>query len=657
MKKRPILLLFVCLGVISCDNKFEIFSLNIQSYPENSGSIEVNPEKEIYSNGDNIELKAIPNEGYVFYKWEGDIDSEVNPYSLSINNDLTIIAHFEPRSYPLEINIIGKGSVSETLISSKTDYQHGSEVVLEATPESGWLFGGWSGDVNSLENPIVINVADSTNIEVTFKNIKENLVYEDVKINPFGRSPLTASTKVNLPISGKHRYRVLGDYEITSPWSSSNLVHTLEILGLYPNKENSVVIEFDIQGEIIRDTLNLVTDPLPSFFPSIEVDKVLTSQIEPGLNLIELSVGNAGSFNTYPLIFDVNGEVRGYLDFSDKERIVWPIKYHQNAFYSAYGKTIIKYDLMGNELNTIVINDIVIVHHDFEILPNGNFLLAVNMPNKTISKGGETLETIEDYIVEVDPNGSILNEWDMADHLDVTRTNILDGGHDWFHMNSIHYVESEDSFIVSGRNQGVVKISRNNELKWILSNHLDWDSSGRNQESSAKTDYLLKALDNSNIELPDSIQMGYKRTDEFDWTWGQHYPMVTRNGNLLIFDNGTNRQYGNSQSYSRIVEYQVDEVNKTIKQVWEFGEELGNEGFSDIISNPQELMNTGNRLFFAGAVNEINGARMVEVTYPNKSIVFDTKIIFKNQLSNGPPSWGQIDISYRGYRFDMFNGF
>lgn len=88
------------------------------------------------------------------------------------------------------------------------------------------------------------------------------------------------------------------------------------------------------------------------------------------------------------------------------------------------------------------------------------------------------------------------------------------------------------------------------------------------------------------------------------------------------------------ESYSRAVEYAVDDANMTVRQVWSYGERPGERLFSCYQSGALRLPKTGNTLISYGGVSTIDGkptfnnqtsythARVIEVT-PAREIVFD----------------------------------
>lgn len=481
----------------------------------------------------------------------------------------------------------------------------------------------------------------------------------DLIYNPSGFAPLSAGLGVVTRVPTSVRFKVLGDIPIEKELGSFS-IHLIGIHGLYADSNNEIEITFtDGNGLTATDTLEIQTDPLPDFFPEIEIDVLDESRMEPGMHFSEVHIGNQGKFNTYPMIFDNNGDIRWYIDFSDRNTIVWPIQFNDDlSFYAASGVTIHEFNMFGEATNNIIV-DFNNMHHDIIKLPNGNYLAAVSKEDEYITDSDSVeFRSVEDFVIEVDKNtGEILREWDMAELLDIDRRDFNDPGNgDWFHMNAVWYHEADSSLIISGRNQGVVKVSWDNELEWILAPHKGWGKAGRKGGGPETTPFLLTAVDDSGTPFNEDIQNGTFASNDFDWTWGQHAPLILPNGNVLVFDNGGfNRNFGNYTSiFSAATEYEIDEDNKTIKEVWSYGKERGESTYSLIISDVDYLSETGNILFAPGNITEGNGkSKIVEVAYPSKDVVFESTMIFKNQLGNGA-GFGNVDISYRAERISIY---
>ena len=113
------------------------------------------------------------------------------------------------------------------------------------------------------------------------------------------------------------------------------------------------------------------------------------------------------------------------------------------------------------------------------------------------------------------------------------------------------------------------------------------------------------------------VQYGTQAASDFDWPWGQHAAMKLKNGNILLYDNGVNRNFQSpAQNHSRAVEYEINESNMTVKQVWQYGKDRGNEFHSIIVSDVDVMEETGNRFITSGTVNYNNQhySKITEVT-------------------------------------------
>ena len=137
------------------------------------------------------------------------------------------------------------------------------------------------------------------------------------------------------------------------------------------------------------------------------------------------------------------------------------------------------------------------------------------------------LETIEDHIVELGRiSGEILTVWDLREILDIDRFDLVWNSRDWLHVNSLWYDEMDGSIVISGRHQGIFKVSRDNRLIWILAPHRGWGSAGLDGTGKPTSNFLLTAVNETGMPLVEAVQHGEERALNFDWTWGQHAAMV-----------------------------------------------------------------------------------------------------------------------------------
>ena len=153
---------------------------------------------------------------------------------------------------------------------------------------------------------------------------------------------------------------------------------------------------------------------------------------------------------------------------------------------------------------------------------------------------------------------------------------------DWSHSNSVEYDPSDDSILVSVRHQdAVVKIDRETgRLVWILGAHDHW------QEPWS-----------SHLQEPQG---------DLEWQFHQHGVSLTGDGTIVMFDNGNHRAsvfqspMPIRRSYSRAVEFAVDQEAMRVSQVWAFGGKGVGRYFSRFISDAVWLPGTGNVLITDG---------------------------------------------------------
>lgn len=412
---------------------------------------------------------------------------------------------------------------------------------------------------------------------------KTDYTIEDPKVilDPYDISPLTALiifetkdlTAPTVTIKGKDE-----NSTFTHTFTPAKK-HILPIYGLYADTDNEVTIKINKTEK----TIHIKTKSLPEDFvtpTNVEADK---SQLDNDLYFFTpASVG-------YTCAFDVNGDVRWYL----KGNYVWDIKRLDNGnlllssnrllnppYYTTglmemdlTGKVYYEYSLPGG------------YHHDAYEMPNGNLLVASD--DFTSGNG-----TVEDYIVEIDrKTGDIVKEIDLKNILPTEEGKSESWTeYDWFHNNSVWYDEKTNSITLSGRHQdAVVNINYDTEeINWIIGDPEGWDKKYQK--------YFFK-IDGDN---------------EFDWQYAQHAAMILPNGNVFIFDNGNNRSKNKDSylkaedNYSRGVIYQINNENKTIKQVWQYGKELGSSFYSPYISDV-DYFDDNHYLIHSGGISSTDG--------------------------------------------------
>ncbi|SES80352.1 arylsulfate sulfotransferase [Salinibacillus kushneri] len=467
-----------------------------------------------------------------------------------------------------------------------------------------------------------------------------------VKVDPYNRSPLSAlaifkteePAQVSITVEGKTE-----DADISNTFEGYKTNHEIPILGLYPDAENTVQLTVTTEsGETSEQKLNLKTEPLPDNIPTISVKEAKKEKMDLGETTLTFAIPST----KHPYGFDTNGDIRWY-GAGYNSHVLKELK-NGNLLYlgkdsnggNAYNR-LFETNFIGKLVNAFKISEeaaqaesegmeSTLIHHDVAELPSGNLLLTVNDGQGSY---------IEDTMIEIDrETGEVMNLIDLKDivpeelYREYDSTPKKDGLTDWFHQNSVVYDESDNSIIISGRNQDtVMKIDyETNEIKWILSDSEGW--------TGKYEDLLVEGIG-----------------EDFKYTGGQHdatiMPDFDNNPDtidLLIYDNNTVVTRGNedlSKDFSAGTQYRINEKEKTAEIVWSYGKERGEELFTNIVGSAKYLDDTGNRLIGFGHVDKGNRSHIVEVTDDQEA-----EVVFEAVVSEFPTgAW-----VYRGVRYELY---
>jgi uncharacterized repeat protein (TIGR02543 family) len=126
----------------------EQFSVTVRKIGE--GTVTLDPLGP-YNSEAIVLMTARPASGWGFTGWSGDYNGVTNPVELFIDDSKVITATFGQVAFALNTGAVGRGSV---LLSRPGPYAPGEVVTLTAVPAPGAEFLGWSGDINSGENPV-----------------------------------------------------------------------------------------------------------------------------------------------------------------------------------------------------------------------------------------------------------------------------------------------------------------------------------------------------------------------------------------------------------------------------------------------------------------------------------------------------------------------
>lgn len=507
-------------------------------------------------------------------------------------------------------------------------------------------FASIDRDIDNWKTTLVWN--DGSILSMATLGESLHLTEKNILVNPTGYAPCSMQLTVSFPVEGRLKVCVKGKHgrysDMSHLFSKYGYNHQEYIHGLYRDSENTVYVAFtDMTGkELLTDTIKVITttpeDLVPQFFSASQLITSNPEDMEPGVTIVQDQGG--GEYDAHrAYMLDSDGEVRWYLWLRNHPKLNicahCGFKRLKNGNFLAGDArlgNLFEFDMVGNLVKEWdIASKGYVFHHEVTEMPNGNLLATVTNVNSKNSEGGYTRF---DYVIEINrETGKLVTEWDLKKSMDSQRSTMLseqdlgDFKHNWTHSNAVVYSPEDDCIIVSNRYQGLVKLSRDNRLIWFLTPH---------QETGKVAAALLTPLDtNGNAITDEAVLVGTKYHEDFDWEWGGHCPVLLDNGHILLFDNGYHRRYEEidlygQTGYSRAVEYEINEKDMTVRQVWEYGhKEQGRRCFSVALSSVQYLPETNHVLFGPGVgTPNQNGAggKIIEVDYKTKKVVFELHI-------------------------------
>jgi uncharacterized protein YkwD len=158
-----------------------------------------------YNEGEVVNLVATPDAGYYFVNWTGDVDDIANveaaTTTITINDDYSVAANFVKQQYNLTTNSTAGGLVTMPGEGTFT-YDEGEVVNLVATPDAGYHFVNWTGDVDDIANVVAASTTITMNGDCS---ITAN--FEQIPPGQFGlTTSSTAGGSVTVPGEGTFTY-------------------------------------------------------------------------------------------------------------------------------------------------------------------------------------------------------------------------------------------------------------------------------------------------------------------------------------------------------------------------------------------------------------------------------------------------------------------
>jgi hypothetical protein len=134
-------------GIIAA--KYTTGCYNLTTTAGANGSVVVPGEGNYsYNKGEIVNIAAVPDECYQFVNWTGDhqqiADRDSAYTTITMRNDYSIQANFEPRPYTLELSVWGPLPATPGDPSGAGTYDCGTNASIQANPREGFVFDYWA---------------------------------------------------------------------------------------------------------------------------------------------------------------------------------------------------------------------------------------------------------------------------------------------------------------------------------------------------------------------------------------------------------------------------------------------------------------------------------------------------------------------------------
>jgi arylsulfate sulfotransferase len=395
----------------------------------------------------------------------------------------------------------------------------------------------------------------------------------------------------------------------------------LPVFGLYAGFQNQVSMELDFQDGTSANLATVIetapyTDP-NAVYDHVEILKSRGAGTDLGFDFFLMK-----SELVSPVIVDTDGAVRwigGFLGNAQATAVV------DGGFVVGSVSSATLYQLgFDGVLSQTTLPDppYTKFHHNIDYGKYG-LLADVNVNDAGV-------ENIATTLIELRIDGSIVNTWDLAGILSAYMRSQGDDpsafvrpGADWFHMNSATYDLSDDSVIVSSRENFLIKLDYSSgRIVWILGD-------------PTKYWYTFPSLRAKALAL----QAGGL------YPIGQHAVSITPDGLLMVFNDGEpsfnqppGAPAGQSRAYSAVCAYSIDSTSGTAQEVWRF--DYGQSIFSPICSSAYEVPGGSVLADYAVAANYTE-ARLVGLDAAH-NVVFDFQYPTQKTCNT---SWNAIPIA------------
>ena len=224
---------------------------------------------EDYESGTVLRLTAIPDSQWQFIGWSGATETTESTIELTITEAKEVTAFFIRKQYPLIINIVGEGTVTEEIISSEKleDYDSNTVVRLTAVPNNEWMFVGWTGEISSASSVIELTMTEAKEVTAFFVRIQYPLT-----INIEGEGSVTeeiiSSEKIQDYVSGSvvrltavpaNQWEFVGwtgAIESTNPVIELTMTEAKEVSAIFVKIQYPLTVNIEGEGTVTEEIID-----------------------------------------------------------------------------------------------------------------------------------------------------------------------------------------------------------------------------------------------------------------------------------------------------------------------------------------------------------------------------------------------------------------
>ena len=137
------------------------------------GEVKVSPAKTSYKKGEVVILSAQPDGEHRFSEWKGNINTQENPCTVTVNGQMTILAHFTAIPKYRLTAAAGTGGKIVNSAGEKTEFLEKEQCTLTAQADAGYEFVQWEGGVTGTSDKLYLTFDKNYQVYARFKKSTE----------------------------------------------------------------------------------------------------------------------------------------------------------------------------------------------------------------------------------------------------------------------------------------------------------------------------------------------------------------------------------------------------------------------------------------------------------------------------------------------------